>query len=71
MCKHYPLLGLDEEAWREFFSRRDVDTASPALSAMHNAYGGNAKAMQILSSAIQIDYDGNLEAYWQANQGIY
>ena len=67
--KHYPLLGLDEEAWREFFSRRDVDTASPAFSAMHNAYGGNAKAMGILSSAIQIDYDGNLEAYWQAIQG--
>ncbi|MCA1994861.1 MAG: tetratricopeptide repeat protein [Coleofasciculus sp. S288] len=41
---------------------------SCALSAMHKAYGGNAKAMDILSSAILQDYDGNLEAYWQANQ---
>lgn len=41
---------------------------SSALSAMHKAYGGNAKAMEILSSAVQQDYGGNLEAYWQANQ---
>jgi hypothetical protein len=41
---------------------------SSALSAMHKAYGGNAKAMEILSSAVQQDYGGNLEAYWQVNQ---
>lgn len=66
---HYPLEGLAVEAWQQFFNSRQIQTDSPVLSAMHNAYGGNAKAMEILSGALQVDYEGNLEAYWQANQG--
>jgi tetratricopeptide (TPR) repeat protein len=66
--RHYLLEGLDVEAWQEFFNNRNLQTDTPALSAMHKAYGGNAKAMEILSSAILQDYDGNLEAYWQAYQ---
>jgi hypothetical protein len=30
---------------------------SPALSEMCKAYGGNAKAMEILCGAIQTDYE--------------
>jgi transcriptional regulator with XRE-family HTH domain len=63
--KAYELSGLDEEAWRDFLSRRDIDTDSPAFKEMHKAYGGNAKAMEILCGVIQADYESDLSAYWQ------
>jgi transcriptional regulator with XRE-family HTH domain len=63
--KHYPLPGLDEEAWQDFMSRRGINTDSPAFSEMHEAYGGNAKAMEVLSGAIRTDYECDLCAYWQ------
>jgi tetratricopeptide (TPR) repeat protein len=66
--RHYLLEGLDIEAWQEFFNNRNLQTDTLALSGMHKAYGGNAKAMEIFSSVIQQDYNGNLEVYWQANQ---
>ena len=40
----------------------------PSLAALHRAYGGNAKAMEIISSAIQTDHAGDVAAYWQVNQ---
>jgi hypothetical protein len=67
--KPYELKGLNEDAWRQYSSSRDIATDSPALSEMWKAYGGNAKAMEILCSAIQKDSEGDLEAYWQVNQG--
>jgi tetratricopeptide (TPR) repeat protein len=45
-----------------------VQANSPVLGQIHRAYGGNAKAMTILSSAISLDYAGNLEAFWQEYQ---
>jgi tetratricopeptide (TPR) repeat protein len=66
--KDYRLEGLDEAAWQECFSNHGIQTNSPTLRAMHQAYSGNAKAMQILSSAIQIDFNGDLEAFWQENE---
>jgi hypothetical protein len=63
--KAYELLGLNEEAWQDFLSRRDINTDSPAFREMHEAYGGNAKAMEILCGVIQSDYEGDLSAYWQ------
>lgn len=63
--KAYELSGLNEEAWRDFLSRRDINTDSPAFREMHEAYGGNAKAMEILCGVIQADYEGDLSAYWQ------
>ncbi|MBD1934180.1 MULTISPECIES: NACHT C-terminal helical domain 2-containing protein [Cyanophyceae] len=68
LIKPYPLPGLDEEAWQEFFSRFEINTHSSALSSIHKAYGGNALAMKVLHNLIQSDYDGDLEAYWQDNQ---
>ncbi|MEH1950958.1 MAG: tetratricopeptide repeat protein [Nostoc sp.] len=63
----YPLEGLDDEAWRQFFSRRDINCDSTILSEMCSAYGGNAKAMQILRGAILTDFSGDIHAYWQEN----
>jgi tetratricopeptide (TPR) repeat protein len=67
--KPYELKGLNQKAWRQYFSTRDIASDSPALSEMCKAYGGNAKAMEILCGAIQTDYEGDIEAYWQDNQG--
>lgn len=66
--ERYPLGGLDERAWREFFGNRQLNSESPAIAEICRAYGGNAKAMKILSGAILNDFDGDIEAYWQENR---
>ncbi|MBW4424800.1 MAG: tetratricopeptide repeat protein [Nostoc desertorum CM1-VF14] len=63
----YPLEGLDNEAWREFFRRCHINCDCTILSEMCRAYGGNAKAMQILRGAILTDFYGDIHAYWQEN----
>ncbi|MEH1847524.1 MAG: AAA family ATPase [Nostoc sp.] len=63
----YPLEGLDDQAWRQFFSRHHINCDSIILSEMCRAYGGNAKAMQILRGAILTDFSGDIDAYWQEN----
>ncbi|MEH2447218.1 MAG: AAA family ATPase [Nostoc sp.] len=63
----YPLEGLDDQAWRQFFSRRHINCDSTILSEMCKACGGNAKAMQILRGAILTDFSGDIHAYWQEN----
>jgi tetratricopeptide (TPR) repeat protein len=65
--EHYQLPGLDESAWQQFFSSRNIDIDIPTLQAMHNTYGGNAKAMGILCGAIREDFAGNMVAYWLEN----
>lgn len=62
----YPLEGLNEAAWRLYFSNRTIQPTA-ALSEMCRAYGGNAKAMRILSGTVLTDFEGNLTAYWQEN----
>jgi len=64
----YVLPSLSESAWQQFFINHHVQTDSHLLAQVHRAYGGNAKAMTILSSAISLDYAGNLEAFWQEHQ---
>ena len=64
----YILPGLTETAWQQFLTNHQVQANSPVLGQIHRAYGGNAKAMTILSSAISLDYEGNLEAFWQEHQ---
>ncbi|MBC1277799.1 ATP-binding protein [Nostoc sp. UCD121] len=63
----YPLEGLDDEAWREFFSSCHINCDCTILSEMCSAYGGNAKAMQILRGAILTDFSGDIHSYWQEN----
>ena len=65
---HYALKTLDLSAWQAFFCSRNLLTETPALAALHHAYGGNAKAMEIVSGAIAEDFAGDVAAYWQANQ---
>jgi hypothetical protein len=64
----YLLPELDENAWREYFSSFEINTDSPALNAIHKAYGGNALVMKVLIDPIQTDYGGDLDAYWQVNK---
>ncbi|MCG9891573.1 MAG: tetratricopeptide repeat protein [Thermosynechococcaceae cyanobacterium MS004] len=79
-AQHYKLPGLSLQAWQQYFSCQligqlkahhphSIKPLPPihesTLSAMHHAYGGNAKAMGILAGAILTEYDGDLEAYWQ------
>ncbi|MDA0268644.1 MAG: ATP-binding protein [Cyanobacteria bacterium] len=64
---HYRLPGLGVETWHAFFAQTAIDISAATLAAMHRAYGGNAKAMTILRGAIQGDFDGEGDAYWQEN----
>lgn len=63
----YNLEGLDEQAWRQFFSNHGLSAASAAIGQMWQAYGGNAKAMKIFSGVILKDFDGDVDAFWQEN----
>ena len=68
---HYRLPGLSVDTWRQFFQDRHV-TIQPAqadtLRKMQRAYGGNAKAMEILCAAAAGDFEGDLIACWQENE---
>ena len=66
--ENYILRSLDLTAWEQFFQSRNLSTDTLDFSAIHSAYGGNAKAMDIIRSAILEDYAGDVAAYWQANQ---
>ena len=63
----YPLEGLDGDAWRQFFTSRNINVNSTPLGEMCKAYGGNVKAMQIICGAILTNFHGDIEAYWQEN----
>jgi len=64
---HYRLPGLNRETWRLVFEQFAIACRPSTLAALHRAYGGNAKAMTILSGAILGDFDGDGDAYWQEN----
>jgi tetratricopeptide (TPR) repeat protein len=64
-AQHYKLPGLSLKAWEKYFSRQQFFIHEPALSPMHHAYGGNAKAMGILAGVISTEYDGDMDTYWQ------
>jgi tetratricopeptide (TPR) repeat protein len=64
---HYRLPGLDLAAWASYFNHRGIADNSNSLPAIHSAYGGNAKAMEILAGAVQVDFEGSLATYWQAH----
>ena len=66
--QHYRPNNLNEEDWRQFFSSRQIRAESGVLSDMWRSYGGNAKAMKILSGAILSDSEGDIEAYWQESR---
>ncbi len=63
---NYSLPSLNEQAWQDFLSLRDIEIDATTLREMHKAYGGNALAMNILCAPIQ--RDGGMVAYWQEYQ---
>lgn len=64
----YPLEGLNEEAWRQYFNSHNISPKPIILDEICRAYGGNAKAMKILRGAILTDFYGDIEAYWEENE---
>jgi tetratricopeptide (TPR) repeat protein len=68
-CKHYLLKNLDLDSWKKFFKTRlSCASDDAALSGLHKAYGGNAKAMEILVGSIQADFDNDVISYWNENK---
>ncbi len=72
---HYRLSYLSLSAWERFYSARLRQTQfgergllTTVLKDMHNAYGGNAKAMEIVCMAAIEEFAGDLSAYWQAHK---
>jgi tetratricopeptide (TPR) repeat protein len=66
--RDYPLLGVSEAAWREFLESRRIRVSPKVLAAVHRAYDGSPKAMQILAGAIENDFAGDADAYWLSRQ---
>ncbi|MBD1914626.1 MULTISPECIES: NB-ARC domain-containing protein [Cyanophyceae] len=64
---HYRLPGLELPDWATYFAHRGIPDHGDVLAAMHSAYGGNAKAMEILAGSVQADFEGSLALYWQAH----
>jgi len=72
---HYRLPYLSLSAWERFFSAHlkqtrfgEQDLRTTVLKDMHSAYGGNAKAMEIVCMAAIEEFAGDLNSYWQAHK---
>lgn len=65
---HHRLPGLSLETWQAFWESHGIDIGAEELEAIHRAYGGNAKAMNILCSVISEDFARDGSAYWQDMQ---
>jgi nucleoside phosphorylase len=72
----YPLKGLSLDAWQKFFQGLksevyptvEIQIDSKLLKNINNAYGGNAKAMEIIGGEILESFKGNSNQFWQENQ---
>jgi tetratricopeptide (TPR) repeat protein len=65
---HYRLSGLDVNTWQTYFNYRQIDTTVEIILPLHQAYGGNAKAMEIIAGNICADLDGDLALYLATNR---
>jgi tetratricopeptide (TPR) repeat protein len=63
---HYRLSGLNLDTWYTYFNYRQITTTASAISHLHQTYGGNAKAMEIIVGNICADFDRDLAAYLEA-----
>lgn len=66
---HYRLPGLDIDTWQSYFKYRQIDATS-AIFPLHQTYGGNAKAMEIITGNIHADFDGDLAIYLQSSRDL-
>jgi tetratricopeptide (TPR) repeat protein len=64
---HYRLSGLDRAAWQTYFRYRQIEP-TPDIFTLHQIYGGNAKAMEIIAGNICTDFDGDLALYLQSDR---
>jgi tetratricopeptide (TPR) repeat protein len=64
----YRLSHLSLEAWQEYFAQTHLDSDTPVMAEIHQAYRGNALAMKVLRERITLDYSGQIEEYWESNQ---
>jgi tetratricopeptide (TPR) repeat protein len=64
---HYRLSGLDVDTWSTYFNYRQIDTTLGEIHTLHQVYGGNAKAMEIIAGNICTEFDRNLATYLQTN----
>lgn len=64
---HYRLPRLTLDNWQQCFAyhKLRLTKTDSILQHLHRAHGGNAKAMEILCSTVQTDFNGDLVAYWQ------
>jgi tetratricopeptide (TPR) repeat protein len=60
---HYRLCGLDLATWHTYFNYRRIETTPSAIAELHQAYGGNAKAMDIIAGNICTDFERDLNIY--------
>jgi tetratricopeptide (TPR) repeat protein len=67
---HYRLSGLDINTWQTYFSYRQIDTTVAAIFPLHQTYGGNAKAMEIIAGNIYTDLGGDLAIYSLADRDL-
>ncbi len=65
---HFRLSGLDLKAWEDYFINYSIQLDLDILTQLNYIYGGNAKAMKIIASAIHEEFAGNIQAYWQENK---
>lgn len=65
------LEGLPLRAWQQHFAKSGLPQDSPAIAQMWDAWGGNATAMTILASTIRLDFGGDVEGAWQAENRAF
>jgi transcriptional regulator with XRE-family HTH domain/GTPase SAR1 family protein len=66
----YKLEGLSVEAWQEYFNYQkiEINIEDNFLKEIRDAFGGNAKAMDVISKIIRQENDSNLAQYWIKNK---
>jgi tetratricopeptide (TPR) repeat protein len=62
----YQIAGLSELTWAQFFRSHHITGFDPStLTEIWQACGGNPKAMKILCGTVELDFDADLDSYWQ------
>lgn len=62
----YMLPSLNQQAWQEFFSSRQINVDDKILNEMHKAYDGNALAMKLLCEPI--NRNEGMANYWRKHK---
>jgi tetratricopeptide (TPR) repeat protein len=66
--KRINIKGLSDENWLTYFNCIGIKNNETITKKICESYGGNAKAMKVVSASVRNDYECNLEYYWQENK---